>query len=190
MVEHYDGSEKTLFSIFYLMVTAVLGSVIYAVIRYKLKHPIYKFLFVISIIGVVFNTLWITSVFFPSEDLGGVVILFAWILLPFLWFSTALGIIIYGGATTLTRETYVKYLPVLLPKRAEGAEAGYFGILWVLAGLMMILMEFLAIGFILCENFPWFCPVVVGANHIFGGLGNILIFLSKPLKWMGLIQPR
>ena len=190
MVEYYDTSEKILFSIFCLMVTTVLGFAIYAIIKYKLKHPIYKFLFVVSIIGIIFNILWITSVFFPSENLGGVVILFAWILLPFLWFFAALGIIIYGTAAILTRKTYVKYLPVLLPKKAEGVEAIYLGILWVIAGLMMILMELMAIGFILCENIPWFCPLVDGVDHIFGSLGNILIFLSKPLEWMGLARPR
>lgn len=172
------------------MVTAILAFAIYAIIKYKLKHSIYKFLFVVSIIGIIFNTLWITSVFFPSENLSEVVILFAGILLPFLWFFGALGIIIYGGAAILYRKTYVKYLPVLLPKKAEGAEAIYFGILWVIAGLMMLLMELMAIGYILCENILWFCPMIASVDHTFGSLGNVLIFLSKPLEWVGLMQPR
>lgn len=160
------------------------------IIKRRPKHFIYKFLLITSIVGVVFNVLWIASVFFPSKNLGGAVVLFAGILLPLLWFITALGVVIYGVTSILTRKTHVRHPLVLLPKKVKGGEAIHLGILWVISGLMMVLIEFVVIGFNLCESVSWFCPIVNGIDQIFGSLGGILIFLSKPLEWAGLIRPR
>lgn len=187
-MDYYDRTEKILVIILFLMMMSVFGFIIFAVTRSKSKRLFHKLLFAISVVGVVFSSIWVSSAFSPSENLSGIVVLFAGILLPIIWLLSSLGFVVYGINAVVTKKTMVKYAAVFLPKKAQGAEAIYFGSMWIIAGLMMLLIEFLVIGQVLCEKQSWFCGSVEIIEFIFGKLGEMLIFFGTPLQKIGLMD--
>jgi hypothetical protein len=170
MLEYYDTSEKVLISIFCSMVTVILITTIYVIIKNKLSHFMYKFLFVVLIVGIIFNILFIVSIFFPFLNLGKLIELFSSILLPFLWFFIALGITFYGGNAIVTRKTYVRFPTLFFSRKAEGLEAIYFGVSWVIAGFMMLIIEMIVIGFVLCNDSQWFCPIFKESDRVYSNI--------------------
>lgn len=109
-------------------------------------------------------------------------ILLAGILLPFLWFFMFAGLIVYGVIAIITKQTYVRFPMLLLPKKIHGADAIYFGILWILAGCMMFLLEYIVITLALCSDKGIACAYVQFGESLFTSLGKILQFLAKPLQ--------
>lgn len=185
MNNRIDGSPF-LALLFYLEIAILLGAASIFIFKLKKRTLFEKTLLIICPITVSFGSLWIVSVFFPTLGAQRIVLPLATVLWPMLWLLISIGVIIYGSAAIVTRQTFVKV--GFITDQLSGPVAVYFGILWILAGLLMLFLELGAFGVVLCGQSTFLCPLVTFADKCLNLLSLLIVNLSKPLQWTELIR--
>lgn len=187
MLDFYSNSEKMIALFFYLFTTSTFIFLIRKLIKIKVDSILQRLFFFFLIIGTIINTIWINSVFFTTSSVTYLISYFSGPLILILWFMASISFITFGVMSILKRESYLKFNTYFCAK-INGIGAIFFGVMIVIAGLLMVLMEIEVIGLELCQSKQYACQLLSFVDYFFAGFGSLSIYLMKPLEFLGIVR--
>jgi hypothetical protein len=170
-----DNPDKLIFLLGYLAMTSFFAFFITGLWSKRSQRPFNRIVLSLSIFGVILNTVWILSVFFPKTSLPSIMLSISAVLLPILWSAMSFGLILYGILSIIRRETLVRFSP----DKITGLYAVYWGVVFTILGVMTLLIEIVFGSIALCPKYSLACTIFYSSDLVFGFLGSIIIFLKE-----------
>ena len=181
-----NGTPIIVVIMYHLVVTGFLITFFLPSLKNNPKSFFDKVILFLCSFSFIFITVWLISDIFLLKTLQNVVRSISYVILPIAWFLAFTGVIIYGSVALITGKTLAKIQGIT--RKSKGLDARYFGFLWIISGLAMVILEMYVIGLASCQNNQIFCSLATWGDKILETLGTIIILLSTPLRWLGIIK--
>ena len=173
-----DTETKIYALVLYLIIAPILGFLIKN--SKKMKGTFYKISHILFWFTFIFISLWEIMIFTQFNLLYEFLLLLSLFLAPILFLAIIIFLIYYGTRSIIKQDTYVKLF--FLPIQLKGTLAVYFGTLFLVTGLYLLLFWGGLMGIFLCKGNNIFCSLPNLLEKPMSIFGNALELIIKPVE--------
>ncbi len=171
--------ETKIYSLFlYLTIAPILGFLIKSW-RNK-RGAFYKISLTLFWFTFIFMTLWEFLIFVQLNLLYEFLLLLSLSLAPVLFLILILFHIYYGIRSIIKQDTYIKLF--ILPIQLKRPLTVYFGVVFLVTGLFLLVFWGGAMSIFLCKDNNIFCPLLSPLDKLLSTLGKLVEFIIIPIK--------